>query len=88
MNLQLLGILTIVALLIGLNIYLRMGPRKRKGDNFNWQPDLSHKVMINELPPQSDFGVKQQRITLVEKSPEERAEERRSYLKENQNDKS
>jgi hypothetical protein len=81
MNLQLLGILTFIVLLIALNVYFRMKQSNSKTDRFVWQPDLSHKVLIQESPPTTSRGAKQKTIILVEKSPEERAEEQRSYLR-------
>ena len=52
-----------------------------KKPTYDWQPDLSHKIIRSETPYR--YGHRNDTTTiLVEKSNEERDEERHSYLKE------
>ena len=82
MNLELIGFFAFIALIGAANLYLKWKASKTREDRFVWQPDLSHKVVVTEYETSRDKGGTQQTFTLVEKAPEERANYKRSYLKE------
>lgn len=87
MNYELIFVAIVIVLLFAAKTVFWMKLKRNDGDDgkFVWQPDLSHKVVVSEQSAH-DAGRTvaniQQTITLVEKSPEERAEDRRTYLKE------
>jgi ABC-type cobalamin transport system permease subunit len=83
MNLELLGSIIVLALLAVGYFFVKLRSFKNKSDEFVWQPDLSHKVIVSEYEASRAMGGTQQTVILVEKTPEERELERKSYLKEN-----
>ncbi len=82
MNLELLGAIVVLTVLVVGYILVMLRPLKNKSDKYIWQPDLSHKVIVLDAPPISQSHGREQRILLIEKTPEERAEDRRAFLKE------
>jgi hypothetical protein len=79
MNIDLTLIVLLIVVLVVINVVVQVRA-KRRGNGYGWQPDLSHKVLTTYSPGPT---TPEPTVNLVEKTPEERAEERRSYLKEN-----
>ena len=65
------GFVVIIAAFVSLNTWIE---RSRKS-KFQWQPELSHKLRVTSTD-NNDLH-----ITLIEKTPEERDEDRHEYLK-------
>ena len=81
MNIDLLVLMVLlIVVLIVINAVVKVRAQ-RWANGYEWQPDLSHKILTTYSPgPRSTTP--ESTVILVEKTPEERAEERRSYLKE------
>jgi hypothetical protein len=88
MNWELIFVAVLIAILFFAKTFFwrKLEDNKSEEEQFVWQPDLSHKVVVSEFEASRAMGGTQQHIILVEKTPEERDEERRQYLKENRND--
>lgn len=85
MNWWIIGAIVFIAALYTITTILwnKLQSPESEDGKFVWQPDLSHKVIVSEYEASRPMGGTQQTVILVEKTREERALERKSYLKEN-----
>ena len=83
MNIDILILVLMVLLMVVLAVVnvVVQERAQRRANGYEWQPDLSHKILTTYSPGPRPT-TPEPTIILVEKTPEERAEERRSYLKE------
>jgi hypothetical protein len=83
-ELIIIGSLILLLLVLKTLAWNKLASKEQDEEKFVWQPDLSHHVVITEHSAPRHWGGNQQTIVLNKKSPEESAEDRRTYLKENQ----
>jgi hypothetical protein len=85
MSLELIILVSLILLLFVLKTlaWNKLASKEPAEEKFEWKPDLSHHVVITEHSAPRHWGGNQQTIVLTKKSPEQSAEDRRTYLKEN-----
>jgi hypothetical protein len=83
MNWELIIVISLILMLFVLKTlaWNKLVSKEPDEEKFVWQPDLSHHVIITERPPGTSKA-KEQVIQLVEKSEEDRDEERIRYLRD------